>query len=486
MKTLLAFLLTICPLAAAKPNVLFLSIDDLNDWVGCLGGHPRAVTPNIDALAARGILFTNAHCASPACNPSRAAIFTGQMPDKTGVWNNKSGSIYKNKPDAVHLPTTFAKGGYHTLGTGKLLHNQSEKNFQTYFPVEQRWSPFTKKDVQYTRAELPSKGSANPLKTVTRKGQSYHIPLNQIPSDRNPTTKDGESFDWGTFDIPASDYGDTKVTNWAIQQLQSHHAKPTFLGIGYYRPHIPLWAPKSYFERFKNKPATLPPVKKDDLNDLSPTGKKWALEADTAGLHSTVVKHQQWTRAVEAYLACTTYVDHEIGRLIQALDQSSQAENTLIVLWSDHGWHLGEKEHWGKWTGWERSTKVPLIIVPPKNAASTFAKAGSRCHQPVSLLDLYPTLVDLCHLQGPDELDGTSLLPLLRKPDSKTNRKVITVFDQGNTSIRSRRWRYLHYHDGSEELYDLINDPNEWTNLARDQKWQTVKADLATHLPPKK
>lgn len=478
LAVLVFFLAGLPGFGANKPNVLFISIDDLNDWIGCLNGHPQALTPNIDALAARGILFTNAHCASPACNPSRAAIFTGQMPDKTGVWNNDSGSIYKNKPDAVHLPTTFSQAGYQTLGTGKLLHGKSDKNFDTYHTVEQRWSPFTRKDVEYTDKELPSKGTNNPVKTIRHREQTFQIPLNRMPSDRNPNKKSGESFDWGTFGLPDSDYGDTKITDWAIDRIEEDSDQPAFLGVGYYRPHIPLWAPARFFERFNNEPGKLPPFQKDDLDDLGPLAQKWAREAVTAGLHSSVLKHNQWTKAVEAYLACTTYVDHEIGRLLKALDQSDQAEDTLIVLWSDHGWHLGEKDHWGKWTGWERSTKVPLIIVPPRNSAADFAKGGSRCHQPVSLIDLYPTLVELCQLKNPGSLDGTSLVPLLKKPARKTNRKVLTAFDQGNHSIRSERWRYIRYTDGSEELYDLKNDPNEWTNLAGRSDLKSVIEEL--------
>ena len=175
---------------------------------------------------------------------------------------------------------------------------------------------------------------------------------------------------------------------------------------------------------------------------------------------------------MEAYLACITYVDHEIGRLIDALDRSEYADNTMIVLWSDHGWHLGEKQHWGKWTGWERSTRVLLMFVPPKNRTGQFAEGGSRCDQPVGLIDLYPTLTELCDLKAPDSLDGTSLVPLLRDSGIETGRKITTQFDPGNVSIRSGRWRYIRYADGSEELYDHENDPNEWDNLAGNPEYQ--------------
>jgi arylsulfatase A-like enzyme len=470
-------------LPAQSPNVLFIAVDDLNDWVGCLNGHPQALTPNIDRLAARGVLFTNAHCASPACNPSRAAVFSGRMPHVTGVWSNQSGSLNQLFPSAQLLPTAFSQSGYQTLGTGKLLHSRGKEAFDEYFAVGQRWSPLQKSEVEYTPEELPTKGTDNPRHVVKdSRGRNIVLPLNRMPSDRRPNEKDGESFDWGPFDVPASDFGDTQITDWAIGKLEEGFERPFFLGVGYYRPHIPLWAPEPFFERFADSPGKLPETKKDDLDDLSGTAKKWALEPVTAGSHATVVKHDQWRAAVEAYLACVTYVDHEIGRLLDALDDSSFGENTVIVLWSDHGWHLGEKQHWGKWTGWERSTKVPLIIVPPQKMARRFAKAGSRCHQPVGLIDLYPTLTELCGVAAPDELDGQSLVRLLREPERSSGRTVVTTFDPGNVSLRSERWRYIRYADGSEELYDHDKDPHEWDNLSDSARHSRIKSRLIAEL----
>lgn len=454
------------PESAERPNVLFISVDDLNDWIGCLKGHPQAHTPNIDRLAARGVLFTNAHCAAPACNPSRAAVFSGLMPHRTGVWSNNSSKLGRLKPDAKQLTQAFGEAGYHTMGTGKLSGDKSTKYAES-FGTEQRWSPFQKNAVDYTPNELASKGTGNPRHVLKDSlGRKVVLPLNRMPSDRRPAAPSGESFDWGPFDVPDSDFGDTQITTWAANRLKEERQQPFFLGVGYYRPHIPLFAPKRFFDRFKQSPGRLPKVLKNDLDDLSDVARRWAVEPITAGSHATVVKHGQWQAAVEAYLACVTYVDHEVGRLLDALDESEAAENTAIILWSDHGWHLGEKQHWGKWTGWERSTRVPLIIVPPRNQAEQFAEAGSRCDQPVGLIDLYPTLAELCDLKPPAELDGQSLVPLLERPQKETGRAVVTMFDEGNTSLRTHRWRYIRYSDGSEELYDLRNDPNEWTNLA--------------------
>ena len=468
--------------AAAKPNVLFIAVDDLNDWIGCLGGHPQALTPNIDRLAKRGVLFTNAHCAAPACNPSRAAVFSGLMPARTGVWSNDSQRIEKAAPKAKLLTYAFREAGYQTQGAGKMLHGTVPELFGEYHGVNQRWSPFSKKAVPYRKSELPSKGTDNPRHVLQdSRGRKVVLPLNRMPSDRKPNAVAGESFDWGGFDVPDSDFGDTQITTWAIGKLKAGLAKqkPFFFGVGYYRPHIPLFAPQKYFERFKQNPGQLPPVRRDDLKDIGPSGRKWAIEAVTAGSHATVLKHKQWRAAVEAYLACTTYVDHEIGRLLDTLDQSGAAANTWIVLWSDHGWHLGEKEHWGKWTGWERSTKVPLIIVPPKRLAKQFAPGGSRCAQPVGLIDLFPTLAEACSVDTPKRLDGQSLLPLLREPANETGRVLPTTFDRGNLSLRTTRWRFLRYANGEEELYDLQADPNEWTNLANDPKYAELKDRLA-------
>lgn len=478
----LALCLASAPSTKAKPNVLFIAIDDLNDWIGCLQGHPQALTPNIDRLARRGVLFSNAHCAAPACNPSRAALFSGKTPLHTGVWNNQSGSLEKLSPNSQLLPTTFKQSGYTTLGTGKLLHSGGKTLYDNYFSVNQRWSPFPKDAVKYAAAELPSKGSPHPAHVLKDSlGRTVILPLNRMPSDRKPNNPAGESFDWGGFDLPDSDFGDTQITDWAIDQLLESRARPLFLAVGYYRPHIPLWAPQRFFDRFKETPGILPPIQANDLDDLGSTAKQWAREAVTAGSHDSVLKHRQWQQAVEAYLACVSYIDHEIGRLLNALDNSKLADSTLVVLWSDHGWHLGEKEHWGKWTGWERSTRVPLIMVPPNNKAPRFA-TEAVCKTPVSLLDLYPTLVELCQLTGPDTLDGQSLTPLLQNPNRSTNRVAVTYFDRGNLTVRDHRWRYIRYADTSEELYDTMADPNEWTNLVTHPQHASIHSNFRTQV----
>ena len=461
------------------PNVLFVAVDDLNDWVGCMRGHPQALTPNIDRLAARGVLFTNAHTAAPACNPSRAAVFSGRLATVTGVWANQGGqTLDRTYPEGLLLPTAFKDSGYRVWGTGKLLHSGGTSLFEEYFTVDQRWSPLSREAVEYTDAELLSKGTDNPRHvTADSLGRTVVLPLNGMPSDRRPDRSAGESFDWGAFDVPDSDFGDTQITDWAIERIQGSHDRPFFLGVGYYRPHIPLWAPKRFFDRFEGSPGELPPIKENDLDDLSATAKHWALEPVTAGSHGTVVRHGQWRAAVEAYLASVTYVDHEIGRLVDALDSSDAADNTIIVLWSDHGWHLGEKEHWGKWTGWERSTRVPMIVAPARSRTADFAIGGSSA-EPASLIDIYPTLVELCGVSGPNQFDGQSLVALMRQPDQETGRTAVTLFNPNNVSLRTARWRYIHYEDGTEELYDHQSDPNEWVNLAASADYTSQVRDL--------
>ena len=464
------------------PNILFISIDDLNDWVGFLGGHPQVLTPNMDRLAARGTVFTNAHCAAPICGPSRAAIFSGLLPTTTGIYANGQ-NIQKKKPGLTYLPQHFSRNGYSTFGTGKLLHKSSSGIFEKFFSTEQRWSPFEKNQVSYTRKELASKGSANPRHEINSGGKTIVLPINRMPSDRFPKETKGESFDWGPFDIADDEMGDGKITAWACERLRTKKKKPFFLAVGYYRPHIPLFAPKKYFDLYQEDTIELPPALKGDLDDLGAAGRKTALEAVTAGAHATVLKHGQWKAAVGAYLACVSFVDAQVGRLLDALEKGPHAENTIIVLWSDHGWHLGEKQHWGKWTGWERSTRVPLLIVPAAGQPEAKKWAGQRTPAPVSLVDLYPTLIDLAGLPGRKELEGRSLKPLLTNPRAETGRAVVTTFGKDRHSVRSRSWRLIRYEDGTRELYNLSSDPNEWKNLAGQAEYSKIESRLAAKLP---
>lgn len=467
---------------APRPNVLFIAVDDLNDWIGCMKGHPQAKTPNIDRLAGRGILFTNAHCAAPVCLASRTALLCGRYPDQTGVFSNWGKTQGKPPARELQLPLHFAAGGYETLGTGKIFHGKGDRFFGDFYETGQRWSPFTQEQASYTADELPSKGSSQPRHLVAKGpgGRDWILPLNGLPSERNPGGREGESFDWGPVEVSDAEMGDARITDWALQKLESGHAKPLFLAVGYYRPHIPLFAPKRDFDGLPPlEQILLPQAPADDLDDLGEAARQFALDPITAGTHRHVLDHRQWREAVRAYLACISFVDRQVGRLLEKLDSSALADNTWIVFWSDHGWQLGDKQHWGKWTPWRQSTRMPLILVPPR---SQQAARGQACAEPVSLVDLYPTLIELCGLPPQAGLGGVSLAPLLANPGLKTDRAVVTAVDPGNHALSTRDWRYLRYHNGEEELYDIARDPLEWRNLARDAAHRDQLAQMRQRL----
>ncbi|MBD3377676.1 sulfatase-like hydrolase/transferase [candidate division KSB1 bacterium] len=474
-----------------RNNVLFITIDDLNDWIGCLGGHPQARTPNIDRLASQGMLFRNAHCAVPVCGPSRGAIFTGLQPWKTGNFSNGDKNAFKSiGREFKTLPQDLRKAGYNTYGAGKLLHGNINQYpiddmFTDYGPEYEKWLPFTDKEIVYTDKELNGSVDKSMIKRKVDRGPgklNVTLPLNDMPRERNPGSRRIDSFDWGGLPVDDSEMGDYQTAEWAIDKLKQKQDNPFFLGVGIYRPHIPLYVPQKYVDMFPPDQIQLPNIRKDDLSDLPPVARDLALKEYTAGTHKIVVEHNQWRKAVSCYLACVAFVDAQVGRVLDALDASPYRENTTIVLWSDHGWHLGEKEHWGKYTGWERSTHSPLIIVPPKNSQTKY-KAGQTCDHPVGLVDIYPTVLDLIHFPQNDQLDGKSLVPLLRDSESKLSDHVVTSFGRGNHTVRTNTWRYTRYYDGSEELYDVQHDPNEFHNLANQAKYNPVKQELKGKCP---
>ncbi len=467
-------------LAAEKPNVLFIAIDDLNDWVGCLGGHAQAKTPNIDRLARRGTLLVNAHCNAPVCSPSRTSVMTGKQPFNTDVFTNGE-TVFDLGGRYVTLPEHFAASGYRTLGAGKLFHGSGgryAKFFGEYGPGSgNQGGPFTREELDTLKQ--------NPTHTVDRGPGKLKavLPLNRMPDDRRTDRSRNNSFDWGPVDVTDDEMPDGQVAAWAVGQLKRDFRRPFWLGVGFYRPHQPLFAPRRYHEMFPPSRVELPPVKDDDLDDLSWYARELAVLPLTAGRHATVVRYDQWRNAVSSYLACVRFVDEQVGRVLDALDASPYRDRTLIVLWSDHGYHLGEKEHWGKYTPWQESTRVPMIIVPPLDSPPDGFKPGRTCRRPVSLVDLYPTLVDLCGLKPPHRLDGRSLKPLLSNPEAAWDRPAIVSVGRGTYSIRSEDHGYVRYFDGAEELYDLKQDPHEWNNLAADASCADVKQKLAAAIP---
>lgn len=427
--------------AHAGPNVLFLSVDDMNDWVGALGYEP-ARTPNIDRLAARGVLFRNAHAASPKCNPSRTAILSGLRPSTTGVYGN--GEWWKpNLPDVVMLPRHFKENGYYAAGGGKVFHHTPGFN-----PPESWHEYFDLVD------DLKTEGFLAPYR------RPDHL----------------SSFDWGALDKSDLEMGDGAAVRWAEEFLERKHDKPFFLAVGLFQPHLPFYAPRRHYDAVGPGDAPVPAAPEDDLDDVPEPGRRMA--ADRREDLELIEKHGDLDDVVRSYTACIRHADALVGRVIDALDRSAYADDTIIVFWSDHGYHFGEKRHFAKDTLWERSTHVPLAIVAPGAT-----KPNGVSPRPVSLLDLYPTLVDLCGLPKRPELEGVSLRPLLENPAADWARPAVMTFGRRNHAVRSERWRYIRYAEGDEELYDRRADPEELTNLAGDPAYADVIAEHKRWLP---
>jgi arylsulfatase A-like enzyme len=433
---------------ANPPNVLFIAIDDLNDWVGPLGGHPQVQTPHLDRLAARGTTFTNAHCQSPLCNPSRTSVLTGLRPTTTGVY--ALAPWFRTAEALREHPTIFQwfrKHGYLTLTGGKIFHD-------AYPPKVDRKDNGPEVDVWGTH------GGFTPRPKVKFVTTPDPIPL----------------MDWGPFPENDEDCFDADVAAWAVQQLKNPPKQPFFLAVGFRHPHVPCYAPQKWFDLYPEATLQLPPVKADDRDDLPRFASylHWKLPEPRL---NWLREANQWKPLVRAYLASISYVDAQVGRVLTALTEAGLEKNTIVVLWSDHGWHLGEKGITGKNTLWERSTRVPLIFAGPGIAA------GAKCHRPVELLDVYPTLVELCTLSPQKSIDGISFLPQLRNSQAPRDRPAVTTHNPGNHAVRTEEWRYIRYADGSEELYDRRTDPHEWTNRAGEARYAEVKKQLAKWLP---
>jgi arylsulfatase A-like enzyme len=276
---------------------------------------------------------------------------------------------------------------------------------------------------------------------------------------------------------------DWKVADWGVQRLREEYDRPFFIGLGFSKPHLPWFVPRKYFERHPLGDIVLPRIHEHDLEDVPPAGRRFALDgvgfaAVPGGDHASVTQHRQWAHGVQGYLAACSFVDSQVGRVLDALEASPHGRSTIVIVWGDHGWHLGQKLHWRKHALWEEANRCAVIISAPD-----IARAGALCERPVSLLDLYPTLIELCRLPGRNELEGSSLVPLLKDPKAVWNRPVVTTYGRHNHSIRTQRWRYIRYEDGTEELYDHEHDDLEWTNLASDPHFRDVKQELARFLP---
>ena len=444
-----------------RPNVLFIAVDDMNDWIGCLGSPNAALTPNIDRLAARGVNFSNAHTAGVYCAPSRAAIFSGQFASTTGCY--QSSTYFVEHPQIESLQTSFAKAGYATYGGGKLFHHPAG-NIDT-----RNWTEFFLRNPDQRHAGWP-------MDSWSRETPFPH-PFPASIYNAGEEIQGGLFLEWAPIPNNQEEaLADTQRANWAVKQLQKKHDQPFFLGVGFYAPHYPNYCPQKYFDLYDPKKIKLPRIKADDLADLPPKIQK--IRTNRARIHKKLESLEAVDDAIHGYLACISYADAMIGRVLDALNASPYADNTLVVLWSDHGYHHGEKGHWGKHTLWERTSNVPFIWAGPGVAK------GQRTDATVSLIDIYPTLAELCQLPKPHQtLEGTSLAATLAQPSRAKDRTVFLPYLQpGEFAAINRDWRYIRYADG-EELYDLKADPHEWHNLADQPRHAAVKVQLAAIAP---
>jgi choline-sulfatase len=449
--------------ASGKPNVLFIIADDLRDYVGWMGGHPQAKTPNMDRLARMGMRFTNAHCNYALCNPSRTSLMTGMLPSSSGVFGNEQD--WRRSVQIIGKPTMpehFKALGYSTAAGGKIFHAN-------------HGGP----DGKLTGWHGGRRGFEQDAAWDTRFPEAgTQIPDLPVHTGQNFNGMNIWHWDWGKIDVPDELTDDGAVVSWASDQLRKKSSKPFFLAVGLYRPHSPWYVPKAYFDMFPLESIQLPEVKADDLADVP----AFAKNHDKPGSHhDMIVKQGKWKEAVQSYLANIAFCDAMLGRVIEALEAGPNAKNTIVVFTSDHGWYLGEKNMWHKGKLWEATTRVPLTILAPGVTQPDTVSA-----EPVSLIDLYPTLCELTKTKAPEHLDGLSLAPLLRDPAAKSARPAITIMgggDKASYAARTDQWRYIRYADGSEELYDHQADPHEWTNVAADPSNALLKQDIAAFFP---
>lgn len=427
-----------------RPDIVFIIVDDLNDWLGCLGGHPNAKSPNIDAIAADGMLFSQGYCNSPQCRPSRTSLMTGVYPFKTGTYFNARFDQESN----VTTPTLqkfFMESGYRVASGGKVFHGTPGKHGDSLFKKPSDPKP---------------------------------------PKGRNNFNAMAAPNDGYALDVKDEEMSDYKVAQWATEQWNTVTDKPLLMTVGFFRPHRPLHVPKPWFDQFPLSSIRRPtePDGGDDWDDIPEFARQLARTHAHKPLHNGLSDHEYivandaWDATIRAYHASIAFVDHQIGRLISSLKKNPRGRETYVMLVSDHGWHLGEKKHWCKGAIWEQTTHIPFIVRGPG------IQAGTTCTQPVSLIDVYPSLLDFAGLDVPEWLDGTSIKPQLTDPSTPRG-PAISSYGDGNTSIRTENWRYIRYEDGSEELYDHRIDPNEWTNLVdKPEHTETVKR-LAEMIP---
>jgi arylsulfatase A-like enzyme len=432
---------------SSRPNILFIAVDDLNDWVSPLGGHSQVKTPNFDRLAAMGVTFTNAHCQSVLCNPSRTSVLTGMRPTSSGIYGLSP--FLRDTPQLAHLktlPEHMREQGYRTLMAGKIFHGGYGRK-----AGGQDWD------------EVGPNVSGAPF-----------------PPDKLVNTPSSmKAVDWGVFPHKDEDKDDYKVASWAAEKLATMPAdQPFFLSAGFFLPHVPCFVTQKWMDLYPEETLMLPEVLEDDRAD-TPRASWWLHWKLPEPRLKFLKEKNEWKNLVRSYLASISFMDAQLGRVLDALEKSPHAKNTIIVLWSDHGWHLGEKAITGKNSLWEPSTRVPLMFAGPGSAT------GTKCAEPVELLDIFPTLCELAKLPLPKQLEGHSLVPQLKDATAAREWPAISNHNPGNNTVRDKNWRYIRYFDDSEELYDMKSDPNEFKNLASDPKYAAEIARMIKWIPEK-
>jgi len=488
---------------ADRPNVVLIICDDLNDYVETLGGHPQAKTPNMKRLISRGVSFTQAHCTIPICNPSRTSMVFGLYPHTTQLYGFEKWQENKVIQNSRTFMDHFRENGYHTLGTGKIMHSGERKEWVKY-GNDADYSPLAHRDGKnVAHPDVPA-----PFRDDFESIDGSFGPLRKVEAPFS--WKSGSWRELKDFKYNSEDdrdlTADEKNGKWAVENLKSlvDSEKPFLMGVGFIRPHTPLIVPQKYFDRFPLESLQLPAIKRGDVDDTFKHTVN-SSEDDRSGdrgskLYDQLIKSYRGDRElalktfIQAYLASVASVDDLIGDILDTIEGSSLKDTTVIILTSDHGWGMGEKDYLYKNSLWQESTRVPLVISAPG-----LAKPG-KCQQPVSLLDLYPTLLDLCGLPSDTTknakgrpLDGHSLKPLLVDPKGKWNgpKAVLTAMYQWakyydpakqNYTLRDQEWRYIRYENGKEELYHVAKDAHEWTNLAQDEKHRATLVSYRNQL----
>ena len=450
-----SFLFSSDTLSAQNPNVIFIGVDDLNNFTG-FAGHPDAITPNMDRLASQGVHFPRAYCSYPLCGASRASLMTGvYFTELTTTRVQPEDEEVEQRIEALGsslLHTYMGDRGYKTMAVGKILH---------------RHVPDNSVDLSGGRDSFDSNQNA----------QGQRVRSNW-PLDLNHDTATTLT-DWGVYVGrngvgTEADMGDTISADWAVARLQETHNDPFMLMVGFLHPHVPWYVPQKYYDMYDPADLTLPPYLPSDYDDISAAG--FDLINDGFPTTEWAIAANEWRNILQAYLANVSYVDAQIGRVLDALDNSQYASNTVVVLWGDHGYHLGEKNIFQKNTLWDRSAVTPLIIKAPGMAA------GAECNRVVSLVDIYPTLLDLCNLPPNDMNRGRSLTPLLQDPTLPWDFPAFTEH-RGNNGVQYGNLRLITYADGTEELYDHAIDPNEQTNLVNSLAYSDELATLQSMSP---